>query len=305
MTDEYVKLGASLYIPSHRHDLTAIANGEKYPALRSMIFCTEDAIRADELDQAVKNLQRSLTEFKASTRLRFVRVRNPDILRKLLLSPGIEQLTGFVLPKITADNIYSYLSELNNTRFKLMLTLETREVFESAEMLRLRRILLQERQRHHVLALRIGGNDLLNLIGIRRPRDRTIYETPVGKAISDLVTLFRPDGFNLTGPVFEYLNQPELLREEIKCDMAHGLFGKTAIHPDQVSLIESFYQVCSTEVEMAESLLDIQAPSVFKMHDAMCEVATHAAWAKTIKTRAQIYGTKRAEMNSAINPTMN
>jgi citrate lyase beta subunit len=40
--------------------------------------------------------------------------------------------------------------------------------------------------------LRIGGNDLMKLIGIRRPRDRTIYQTPIGYVIANLVTIFKP-----------------------------------------------------------------------------------------------------------------
>ena len=77
--------------------------------------------------------------------------------------------------------------------------------------------------RDRILALRIGGNDLLALLGLRRPRQMTIYRTPLGPVIGKLVTTFRPYGFVLTGPVFEHLDTPALLAQEVEEDLAHGM----------------------------------------------------------------------------------
>ena len=52
-----LQLGASLYMPATRADLAAHANGEKLPFLRSMIFCTEDAVRLDQLEGALQDLE--------------------------------------------------------------------------------------------------------------------------------------------------------------------------------------------------------------------------------------------------------
>ena len=57
--------------------------------------------------------------------------------------------------------------------------------------------------RARILVLRIGGNDLLNLLGLRRQRGHTLYETPLGAVIARLVTTFKPHGFRLSAPVFE------------------------------------------------------------------------------------------------------
>ncbi len=38
------RLGASLYVPVTHQDMLKIANGAKWPELRSVIFCTEDAV---------------------------------------------------------------------------------------------------------------------------------------------------------------------------------------------------------------------------------------------------------------------
>ena len=75
-------------------------------------------------------------------------------------------------------------------------------------------------------------------------------------------------------------------------DLAYGLIGKTAIHPTQVPMIEEAFKVNIEDYEMALSLSDLDAPAVFRMHDAMCEVATHQQWATQILSRQQCYGLK-------------
>ncbi len=55
MTDA-LKLGATLYIPAIKDNLAAIANGEKYPQLRSMVFCTEDSIYDKDIDKALEKM---------------------------------------------------------------------------------------------------------------------------------------------------------------------------------------------------------------------------------------------------------
>ena len=134
----------------------------------------------------------------------------------------------------------------------------------------------------------------MNLLGIRRPRSSTIYETPIGNVIAQLVSVFRPYGFSLSAPVFEYLDDPATLQKEMKLDLAYGLIGKAAIHPAQVPAIESAYAVDREDYEMALSLSDRRAPPVFKMHNAMCEVATHQQWAANIINRQRCFGVKNA-----------
>jgi citrate lyase beta subunit len=205
--------------------------------------------------------------------------------------PGSEKLTGFVLPKITRHNFESYFQQVRNSHYLLMPTLETAEVFDDAEMKQLRRCLEVPGVREHILALRIGGNDLLSLLGMRRPRKVTIYKTPLGPLIAKLVTTFRPYGFVLTAPVFEHLDCPALLAQEVEEDLAHGLVGKTAIHPSQVALIEEHYRVQRSDVEVAIRIMDEASPAVFRMHGSMCEVATHRAWAQGIVEQARVFGT--------------
>lgn len=276
-----ISLGAALYVPANRRDLGDICRGRKLTEVRTIILCTEDAIRDSEVALACENIRAALTGSKLELRKNlFIRVRSPEVLGLILTMRGVDGVAGFVLPKVHRAVIGDYLRQLQGTEFLAMPTLETREVFDRTEMFEMVRYLDRDVVRDRIPVLRIGGNDLLSLIGMRRPVGRTIYETPIGQVISSLVTTFCPYGFSLSAPVFEYLNDSATLAREVEEDLAHGLVGKTAIHPAQVPSIERHYRVSAMDVEAAQLILAKEAPAVFGHQDAMCEPATHSAWAR-------------------------
>ncbi|GBU14957.1 hypothetical protein AwPolaro_03350 [Polaromonas sp.] len=119
------------------------------------------------------------------------------------------------------------------------------------------------------------------------------------------MTTFRPYGFVLTGPVFEGLDNPSLLALEVQEDLTYGMVGKTAIHPSQVALIEHHYRVQPNDVEMALRMLDQASPAVFKMHDSMCEVATHRAWAHSLVEQARVFGIHHGDGETSTSPSLN
>jgi citrate lyase beta subunit len=288
-------MGASLYVPANHKDLLQVANGEKLPHARSLIFCTEDSVADRDLGWALFNLSVVLANMRTETRTeRFVRVRNPEVLARVLAMPGVEKLTGFVIPKATRHNFESYYRQVRDTDHMLMPTLETAEVFSEREMEGFRELLDAPGVRNRILALRIGGNDLLALLGLRRPRGMTIYRTPLGPVIARLVTIFRPWGFMLTAPVFEHLDLPDLLDQEVLEDIAYGMVGKTAIHPAQITPIEQHYKVKPQDLAVAHAILDENSPAVFKMHESMCEVATHRAWAERTVAQSRLFGAQHA-----------
>lgn len=294
-------LGASLYVPATHKSLQQIAHGELLGEVRSLIFCTEDAVADSELSYALFNLSLALGQMTQQPgKNRFVRVRSPEIMKRVLEMPGAHKLTGFVLPKITRHNFDAYFRQVRQTSHQLMPTLETTEVFDEAEMKRFRQSLEAPGVRERILALRIGGNDLLALLGIRRPRSMTIYRTPLGPVISRLVTTFVPYGFALTAPVFEHLDNPALLAQEVQEDLAHGLVGKTAIHPSQIALIEQHYRVHHNDMEAALRIMDSVSPAVFKMHDSMCEVATHRSWAHGVVEQARVFGLHPGDASACV-----
>jgi citrate lyase beta subunit len=290
--NRHLQLGASLYVPGNHDSLIAIANGEKYPMLRSVIFCTEDSVRAEDIPFVLRNIENALIGMTDEADiLRFIRVRSPEVLSQCLQMSCINKIDGFVLPKVTCQNLESYMNQLKREdHFEIMITLETPEAFDQGEMTLLRSMLMVPRNHKRILSIRIGGNDLLNHIGMRRSREHTLYDTPLSHTISMLVNVFKPYGFNLTAPVCDYMNADDLLRRECDLDLSHGLFGKTAIHPEQIAVIEEQYRVSKIDIEMAEAILDPNRPAVFRMHDAMCESATHGNWAEHIIARANIYG---------------
>jgi len=292
MENPALRLGASLYVPATRTDLGLIGNGVRLPQARSVIFCTEDAVSDADLPVALSNLSFALTEFapRHSERpLRFVRPRSDGVLARLLAMPGIYNVDGFVLPKVTPRGARATLDLLAGSPFSAMITVETREAFSTRDMEVLRDEVLDSGA--DVLSVRVGGNDLLNLLGMRRERGVTAYETPLGSIVDRLVGVFRPFGVNVSAPVYDFTNDPETLARETRQDLARGTFGKTAIHPDQIPVIEAAYRVTRHEVEAAEMILAPDAKAVFRVGDMMCEPATHRHWARSVLQRARTYGT--------------
>jgi citrate lyase beta subunit len=293
-------MGASLYVPANHKSLLEVANGERVAHARSVIFCTEDAVSDRDLSWALFNLSVVLANMRREIAAdRFVRVRNPEVLARVLAMPGADKLRGFVIPKATRHNFDAYFRQVRDTDHMLMPTLETAEVFSDTEMQQFRTVLEAPGVRNRILALRIGGNDLLALLGLRRPRGMTIYRTPLGPVIARLVTTFRPYGFVLTAPVFEHLDLPELLDQEVSEDIAYGMVGKTAIHPSQIAPIEQHYKVKPHDLAVAQAILDESAPAVFRMHDSMCEVATHRAWAERMVEQSRLFGAHQHDAFSA------
>ena len=287
-------LGASLYVPATHPDLLSIGSGHRHPSLRSMIACTEDAIHARDLPRALEHLAATLPRWDAhGGPLRFLRVRGPATLEAVLPLPGVETLSGFVLPKVTARNVRDYLDLLGPASpHALMLTVETREVFGSSDLERLRDLVLEGG--HNVPVIRFGGNDLLSALGLRRTPGLTAYDTPLGTWIDRVVGAFVPWGFTVTAPVYEWMDDPATLARETWMDVSRGLMGKTAIHPAQIPVIEAAYRVEPSALEQARAILAEDAPAVFKLDGGMCEPATHARWAANTVRRAEVYGVQAA-----------
>lgn len=248
----YLGLGASLYFPATRPDLRALLSGRKLPGLRSLVVCTEDAVHPRDLGRALVNLRDALPHLKAAGPLRFLRPRDPQVLAEIVAFPGIEGLDGVCLPKTDEFNLADYLAALAPARhLAIMPIVETEVAFCRDRLRRLRMRLDPIRER--VPCVRIGGNDLLHLLGIRRPKELTAYDTPLRRVIDDLIIAFRPHGYELSAPVFEHLDRPEVLARELELDLVHGLVAKTAIHPTQIGLIEDAYAVPPEEAVLARS----------------------------------------------------
>ena len=287
----YFDLGASVYTPC-THDNLAELLQSGLESTRSIVLCLEDAVNETDLRCALNNLKKALVALKPSKELkRFIRPRNPLVLAEILRYPDIEKIDGFVLPKFDLNTIALYqnvIAEQSNKRFVYMPTLETAQVFDVAAMRQLS--LLMQQWSETILCLRIGGNDLMNLLGIKRMQGMTTYDTPLKTVIDQLLMQFRPAGFELSAPVFDMIDDLETLEKELKMDLVYGFFAKTAVHPAQVKVIEqAFSEFTDSHRVQAQSLLAENSAAVYKLNGQMMEPSCQKSWAKRTMQLAERY----------------
>ena len=296
-------LGATLYMPATRPDILDVVFGEKIHGLRSLVVCLEDAVAETDVQQALNNLKNLLLGIEArggrtpGGPILFVRPRDSAMAAVLNEWSLMRHVDGVVVPKLSLSNIGEWQQAVTRSDLMLMPTLETPDVFDPGAMVELRSALLEQLP-GRIIALRIGGNDLMGCLGLRRTPTMTLYSTPMNYVIPMLCGIMGAAGFALTAPVFEQLNAPQLLEQELALDIAHGLVGKTAIHPSQIAVIHKALQVTLEDFNSARQILSDTAPAVFKFNDAMCEPATHCKWAQKIIERAHWQGVRPESASS-------
>ncbi|MBI6550244.1 HpcH/HpaI aldolase/citrate lyase family protein [Xenorhabdus lircayensis] len=298
------QLGATLYMPATRQNIAEIVLQNKILGLRSLVICLEDAVSEQDIPSAIENLSRVLETLaevdtvssgKQSSGvgrhrpLIFIRPRNEVMGRYLVANVNLDAIDGLVLPKFTHASLSGWWDIIGSTHLCIMPTLETEEVFDAQQMNQLADTLKNHPCKERIIALRIGGNDLMNVISLRRSRDFTLYDGPMGYIIKMLVAVFAARGFALTAPVCEHIDDLKLLEKELALDITHGLVGKTAIHPRQIECIQRAFMVSAHDYADALSILN-SSQAVFKSQGVMCEPATHQRWAMNILERAEHYG---------------
>ncbi len=285
--------GSTLYVPSTAWNFMEKILGGKYSFLPSVTLCLEDSIREDEVPGGMACIARFLEAARGVDGLPavFVRPRNNANLAALLQRGGLEGIAGYVLPKFAPDSLPVWEACLRQVPAWWLPTLETAEVFDPQAMRHLAEALLQSPCRDRILVLRVGGNDLQHLLGVRRNRRHILYEGPLGTTLAMLATTFLPLGFALSAPVFEILDDEALLLRELERDIMHGYCGKTAIHPEQMRVIRDAFRVAPEDVRAARAILTSEK-AVFRLDNAMCEPTTHSRWAKNILDRQKIFGEK-------------
>ncbi|MDC9597456.1 HpcH/HpaI aldolase/citrate lyase family protein [Xenorhabdus anantnagensis] len=293
------QLGATLYMPATRRNIAEIVLQNKIPDLRSLVICLEDAVSEQEIPAAIENLReimQALTEvdnFSSNVEshrpLIFIRPRNEIMAKYLVANVNLSAIDGLVLPKFTYASLSGWWDIIGPTHLCIMPTLESEEVFDVQKMNQLADILKTHPCKDRIITLRIGGNDLMNVMSLRRSRDFTLYDGPMGYIIKMLVAVFVARGFVLTAPVCEHIDDLKLLEKELELDIAHGLVGKTAIHPRQITCIQQALRVSAHDHAEALNVLN-SSKAVFKSQGVMCEPATHQRWAVNILERAEHYG---------------
>lgn len=334
-------LGATLYMPATRPDLARDLAKAAARGSVSAVVCLEDAIGDHEVEDAQRNAVTQLRALATSGQDRpvvFVRVRHPrqvgEVVEHLGEHAGV--LSGFVLPKFTEERGAAFLDEVelagerSGHRMLAMPVLESPELMHResrvATLLGIARVL--EKHREIIAAVRIGATDLSAALGIRRPRELTVWDIgPVASVLDDIVNVLgRADGsgYVITGGVWEYfaerprLFKPQLrtspfeahgavsvrrsllgddldgLIREVVLDRARGILGKTVIHPSHVGPVHALSVVSAEEYADARDILGLHAAgggvSASGYRNKMNEAGPHQGWARATMRRAAVFG---------------
>lgn len=309
-------VGGLLYSPAINVSLAEKIKNNFFPCLTSMAFCLEDSICDGALEEAEKELCRTLDAISRCNipdegmPLIFIRIRTPEHMKHVhkLIEPYYGVVIGYILPKFdlyNCDEYKSIISAINTKRdnpLYIMPILESRMIADIknriSNLLKIKDVL--DSMREYVLNVRVGGNDFSNLYGLRRSVYQNIYQIGVIQNIlMDIINIFVAD-YVVSGPVWEYFgtdcSDPWAtgLKAELSLDRLNGFIGKTAIHPSQLPLIYESMKVKRSDYEDAIKILGWTSPAlgVEKSFDGsrMNEVKCHSRWAQRIAALGEIYG---------------
>lgn len=284
------ELGGTLFVPATHQHLPLVASGEKYPNLRSLVIDLEDGIDGKEREKALQKLQALLPSLPSGKLFRFVRPDSPQTLYTLLKMDGIDAIDGFVLPKFGLENADAWLAPLRERPFVFMPSIEGSELFAPPELRELADMLKPLRER--IPSVRFGLEDLLRQLGISRDCTISIYNLIApAQAIGNMISTFKPRGFNVSGGVYKCFRNSEVFRTEVQEDLRQGLLGKTIIHPSQIDIIEEDYKVSASDEALAKQIVAATS-NISSAQGIMIEKTTQLPWAETILQRAECYGVR-------------
>ncbi|MEP3665795.1 MAG: HpcH/HpaI aldolase/citrate lyase family protein [Roseibium sp.] len=286
-------LGATLYMPVIHHSVMDILTGRAPALSSSVVLCLEDALHENDVDRGIAALiagleARQQVKPQGGPRI-FVRPRSLDMAERLSSLKGIHTIEGFVAPKMRVENASEWLFLARQADLMLMPTLETPEFFDPGRMAAFRDVLNAEAV-GRISAIRLGGNDLLGSLGLRRRAGVTSYEGPLGSILGTASSMLISSGYAVAAPVYDVIHDLDTLKREVAQDIEMGFISKTAIHPCQVGIIEDAMKADPADVEAAKAILDRDAKAVFQVGGVMCEPSTHHLWAKRILARNEIFG---------------
>ncbi len=239
------QVGALLYCPANNQSLgkniIQSAFGDKF----SLCLCLEDTINDKKVREAELDMEHTLRQIYEARRAGkqfylpkiFIRVRQKEQIVRLIeeLGNAADIVVGFNLPKFNLENAPGYLEELNRCKaikrdIKFMPILESEDlanVMKRPQFLYDLKMMLKPYE-DMIVNIRVGGNDLSHIYGLRRHSTETIYDIkPVIAALTDILQVFGTE-YVVSGPVFEYYNGEnwaEGLQRECAKDVISGFVG--------------------------------------------------------------------------------
>ena len=283
-------LGATLYMPIVHPKVEDFLFGRAPTPASSIVLCLEDALADYDVQSGVEKV-RSLCQagpFLCDAPI-YIRPRSREMAQTLAGFRNIRKFDGFVAPKVMPDTVAFWLDIARGPGLSVMPTLESAVYFDPTQVAAARDALLRH-DRGQISAIRLGGNDLMGALALRRQPGVTLWEGPLGWVLSMMSSMFVSAGYPVAAPVFDIIDDMATLKREVDRDVAAGFVSKTAIHPSQVPVIEDAFRVPAEDLERARAVLDPGAKAVFQMGGAMCEPSTHRAWAERTLARARAFG---------------
>jgi citrate lyase subunit beta / citryl-CoA lyase len=258
-------LRSLLFVPgtSANRFAKAVASGAD-----AVFFDLEDAVEAGRKAEARRLVGDWLASTPSGPAARLVRVNAPGsawIDDDLAWLPAVVgHLDGVVLPKIETpadvERVARAAPDLG-----LMPMIET-----SRGVLRAVDIVSADA---NILALVLGAEDLTAELGI----PRTVDGEELCLARSQVVLAAATIGADAIDAVFVDLTAPEALRRDARRARALGFRGKTAIHPDQIAVINDVFSPSAEEIARARRVIDADAAAraqgqgAFRLDDRMVD----------------------------------
>jgi len=256
-------LGATLYIPGIKPNISEIILEQKIKGLSSIVMCLEDSISDNLLADAEKSLTSEVRKINAGLKegiittddlpFMFVRVRSTEHFRRVfeLDLDILEHLSGLVFPKFSVANAKTYIEILEalNERVEkafgrklyFMPILETDDLinFETRRDSLVKIADILEPYKALVLNIRIGATDFSGLFGLRRNSDNTVYDISIlRECIADIVNCFaRIDrDYVVSGPVWEYFGHDErIMKPRLRATPFFNQYGEEGVmHRKQI-----------------------------------------------------------------------
>jgi len=229
----------------------------------------EDAVEAGRKAEARRLVADWLVTTPASGQTaRFVRINAPGspwIDDDLAWLPGIvDHVDGIVLPKIEVAADVERVARVAPA-CGLMPMIETaRGVLRAADI---------ASAKANIMALVLGAEDLTAELGI----PRTVDGEEILLARSQVVLAAASIGADAIDAVFVDLKSPDALRRDAVRARALGFRGKTAIHPDQIGIINEVFSPTADDIAKARRVIDADAAAraqgqgAFRLDDRMVD----------------------------------
>ena len=134
---------------------------------------------------------------------------------------------------------------------------------------------------------------MFKYLGLKKECEDSIHDFHVSsKILADILSVFKPYGFNVSAPVYNCLDNEEFFLNEVRRDIKEGFFGKTVIHPNQAKCCNEIYKVAQKHYHEAQEILKSSNEAIFRFENKMCEPEAHQMWARNIIKRYEVYGIK-------------